>query len=183
MQFRSTITRSAAALLVVTATAAAQKPHSVELGIDGGIGFRSASGTSTVTQINLPVQLFRIGFMMSDGVSFEPSGALNYFKGTGSSTLTNLNASLLFHLSTNAARSRAYVRPFLGFISSSFTSSSGVSSSTTQLDLGAGIGVKVPVSDRFGTRWEANVTRVLNSGNLASYTAVNLLAGLSFFIN
>ena len=59
----------------------------IELGIDGALSYESSDNVKT-TSITLPVTKFRVGFFVSDAVSFEPSLALQYSRTTFESSVT-----------------------------------------------------------------------------------------------
>jgi hypothetical protein len=94
--------------------------------------------------------------------------------GGGSASAYQIGLGLLYHLSTSRAASQMYVRPFIGL--------DGISdggSSVNAFAIGGGFGVKVPVGDRFATRFEGNLAHRSQSG--VSQNAIGLLAGLSVY--
>ena len=56
---------------------------------------------------------------------------------------------------------------------------SGDNGSDSAFSFGAGFGVKMPVGNRFASRFEANFAHASNNG--ASQNAIGLLAGLSVY--
>ena len=166
----------AAAVLAMSAQTvraqATQAGNPVELGIDAVIA--TTLGSTKVTTISIPSGEFRIGFFTSDNLSIEPRVGINSISGTGS-TFTAYKAELgvLYHL--DRATSGVYIRPFAGF-----TGYSGGGSST-QGDVGIGVGTKIPFADRLATRLEANYMHGFSSNSGASENQLAASIGLSFF--
>lgn len=158
------------ALALSASAAVAQPSRPLELGIDAGVTV--GLGDNSVTVVDIPAQAFRIGFPMNSNVSIEPKLGLTLITGEGD-TFTSYRAEvgLLYHL--NTLRSGTYVRPFLGLTGFS----SGDTDETHGL-IGGGVGIKVPLRDRIGSRFEANLAHSFGDG---SFNQIGLLAGLSFF--
>jgi len=96
------------------------------------------------------------------------------FEGGGSLTTYGVGLGMLYHFSTSRAAKQMYVRPFIGL-----DGFSGSGNSDSAFNFGGGFGVKVPVGDRFASRFEANLSHASNNG--ASQNAIGLLAGLSVY--
>lgn len=157
-----------------------------EIGMDGGLGFQSTSGQPTTTLLGLPVQSVRFGFYSSSQLEWEPFGSLNYMHQSGNSgSSLGLGMGALYHFSPDRTQNQFYVRPFIdvNHASNSFAQN-GVTTtqSTTQWGLGAGFGIKMPLMDRIGSRFEVNFEHRLADGQVApSYDQFGLLAGLSYY--
>jgi hypothetical protein len=173
-------------LLVLTVAAsaivapAAKAQHSqrsstpIELGVDGGIIFELDTPRATVLEI--PFQAVRIGFVVSDKLELEPRFNLNSVHGGGvSATTYNFELGVLYQPAGDRLGKGLYGRPFVGI---NGTSGSGLGSSSNGY-LGAGLGLKLPFSDRrLATRLEANYAH--GFGN-TGFNALSVLFGLSFF--
>ena len=165
----------AAALALVSSIASAQDPRPLELGIDAGVTF--GLDDPNVTVIAIPIQAFRIGFLMTERVSIEPVFSLNSVRADGDH-ITAYSAAVGFPYHFGTFRSGPYLRPFVGVTGVSGTDLEGVS----QLFLGAGIGVKIPVIDsRLAWRLEANFAHAFDDGDVEGGSQIGLRAGLSFF--
>ena len=180
---RRVLSFAALSLIAIASTASAQRTTrsssmasvnpSPELGVDAGLQFTLDDPKTTSFQI--PIQGIRVGFFLSPEISLEPSLRLNYtsFDG-GHLTTYGLGLGMLYHFSTSRAANQMYVRPFIGL-----DGISGDGGSDSAFSFGAGFGVKVPVGNRFATRWEANFSHASNNG--ATQNAIGLLAGLSVY--
>jgi hypothetical protein len=165
------------AIAATSAVANAQRARGsnpIEFGIDGGlvIGLESP----TVTVLSLPVQDFRMGFILNNTWEAEPRFGLNSIRSNGNSLTTyQLSLGVLWHPGHNPTGKGIYVRPFLGVAGISV---SGGGSNSNGI-LGIGLGAKLPFSDRrLATRLEANLANALGDGG---GTQLGLLFGLSFF--
>jgi hypothetical protein len=165
----------AGALALISSAASAQDPRPLELGIDAGVTF--GLDDPNVTVIGIPVQNFRMGFMMNDRVGIEPSIALNSIRADGDNFTTYSAAvGVLWHFTS--FRSGPYFRPFIGVSGFSGDEIDGVS----QVFVGAGIGLKIPVVDgRLAWRLEGNFAHAFDDGDVEGGSQIGLLAGLSFF--
>ncbi|MES2178770.1 MAG: outer membrane beta-barrel protein [Gemmatimonadota bacterium] len=167
-----------AMLVALSAPVLAQQGAPVELGMDATLS--TSLDSPHRTGFALPASRIRIGFENSPSVSIEPAGSLELSKvGSSSATILILDVGALFHFSADRTASRTYVRPFVGFGTSSVSSSS-TSNSTTNLRVGAGLGAKIPMSNRLASRFEATVTSTASSGS-GAHSELSLSAGLSFF--
>jgi hypothetical protein len=100
--------------------------------------------------------------------------SLQYAHVSGTSiTLLDVQLGVLWHLSTDPARSSVYVRPFFGHTHAGGSFGSGDASS-----LGAGIGVKIPQGDRLAIRLEGGYQHSLDDDMSSQIFA---LLGISFF--
>ena len=172
----------AVALCAAASSAEAQRSTrrestSVELGIDGGVMFSLDDPKTSI--VSLPIQDFRIGFLVSPTWELEPRFNLNSIHGGGASVTTySFEAGVLYQPSGDRVGKGLYVRPFLG-VTGVKASGGGASASTNNGFGGAGVGLKLPWDDRrLATRLEANYTHGFgdSGGN-----AIGVLIGLSFF--
>ena len=154
----------------------------IELGVDASIG---TDDLTDATSIQVPLQRLRVGFFVSPRLSVEPGLVLTHTSGDGVSfTSFGGDVGLLAHLTgVPTGRTRTpgvFVRPFVGLSRSSFDIDAGTSGSTTQANVGAGLGVKLPVGDRLAWRLEGAYTRALKTDDLPAINAFALTVGLSF---
>jgi len=179
---RRVLSFAALSLIAIASTASAQRTTrgsmasanpSPELGVDAGLQFTLDDPKTTSFQI--PIQGIRMGFYVSPAISIEPSLRLNYtsFDG-GHLTAYGVGLGMLYHFSDSRAANQLYVRPFIG-IDGVSTEGGGDSA----FSFGAGFGVKMPLGNRFATRWEANFAHASNDG--ATQNSIGLLAGLSVY--
>jgi hypothetical protein len=166
-------------LAITAPTANAQRSSRgstpIELGIDGGVLF--GLDAPRATAVILPLQDFRIGFLVTDKLELEPR--FNFIAAhTAGFTATSytLEFGVVYQPSGDRVGNGFYGRPFFG-IDGSSVSGGGGSSSTGFA--GLGFGLKIPFSDRrLATRMEANYAHAF--GN-AGGNQIGLLLGLSFF--
>jgi hypothetical protein len=146
----------------------------IELGIDGGIIFGLDAPRATV--VTLPIQDFRIGFLVTDNVAIEPRFNLNSIHVSGATvTSYNLELGIVYQPAGDRVGKGLYGRPFIGVNGDHVTGQP----STSNGYLGLGVGVKIPFSDRrLATRMEANYAHGFNNGG---GNLIGLLFGLSFF--
>jgi hypothetical protein len=179
---RRVLSFAALSLIAIASTASAQRTTrstmasanpSPEIGVDAGL--QSTLDDPKTTSFQIPIQNIRMGFYVSPVISLEPSLRFNYSKFADVSVTTyGVGLGLLYHFSPSRTANQMYVRPFIGL-----DGISGEGSSDSALSFGAGFGVKVPLRDRFATRFEANLAHSSNDG--ASQNAIGLLAGLSVY--
>jgi len=68
----------------------------IELGVDGGILFGLDAPRTTV--VALPIQSFRVGFLVTDNLAFEPRAAINSIHGNGASVTTyDFQMGVVYH--------------------------------------------------------------------------------------
>jgi Outer membrane protein beta-barrel domain len=168
------------AVVALSSPALAQKQSPVEFGIDGALSYGLDS--PHVTQVSIPVQRLRIGFFVSPAVSIEPSAAFSRNSVSGSSaTSLDLGVGALFHLGTVRDGALPYLRPFVEFNHTSFDEDQFGSSSFTSTALGAGVGVKIPIANRFAWRLEGAAAHTLEHDGVKLSTALLAFFGFSFF--
>ena len=169
-----------AVALAVTAPAANAQRSSrgstpIELGIDGGVLF--GLDAPRVTAVILPLQDFRIGFLVTDKLELEPSFNFNAARSAGvTATSYSFEFGVLYQPAGDRVGNGFYGRPFIGIDGSSVSGGGGSNSSGFA---GFGLGLKIPFSDRrMATRMEGNYTHAF--GNAGS-NLLEFLLGLSFF--
>jgi hypothetical protein len=148
----------------------------VELGLDAGVSFNLSD--PNVTTISIPVQDLRAGFFLSDAVSLEPRIALNYLKVEDSDALTTITLAVggLYHFHADRTRAQPYVRPFAGLAYIDVGPDS-----ETQFSAGGGIGIKLPMAERFAARLEGAYVHGFETDALLGSDAINLTVGFSFY--
>jgi hypothetical protein len=166
------------ALVLAAPGAKAQRQHAsnpIELGIDGGILF--GLNTPRTTVVALPVQSFRVGFLVSDNLALEPRVAINSIHGGGASVTTyDFQLGVVYQPDGDRVGKGLYGRPFLGV---SGLSVSGAGGNNNSGYMGLGLGLKLPFADRrLATRMEANYEHGFSGGGS---NLIGLLLGLSFF--
>jgi hypothetical protein len=146
----------------------------IELGIDGAILFGLDNPHATV--LVLPLQDFRIGFIVSDKLEIEPRFNLTSVHSGGvSATDYAFQLGVLYQPAGDRAGKGVYGRPFVGISGSSGT---GFASDNSGL-MGLGLGLKIPFSDRrLATRLEAEYAHGFSNGGT---NVIGVLFGLSFF--
>jgi hypothetical protein len=167
------------ALAICASAAAAQNSapagKTVELGIDAVIA--TTLGGDKYTTVAIPNADFRVGFYVNNNLSIEPRVAINSVSG-GGSTYTAYKGELgvLYHfVPSTRVGAGPYVRPFAGFLGESGDGSQ------TQLDLGVGVGTKIPFGDRMATRIEANYAHLSSTDYDNSVNQLAFSIGISFF--
>lgn len=193
---RTTIASLAVAMTLPAAAvaqdAAPKKP--IELGIDAAIA-RETQGSQKITSLVLPVSRLRVGFFLTDAVSLEPAIALSYFHVSNDSDISgfdrsssgfnyDLDVGLLYHFRTDRTKAQPYVRPFLGlrgFSTSNDAPNNDFPDSGTQVSFGAGLGYKIPLASRVGTRLEVAYSHAGENEPVFSKTnRIFLSLGLSY---
>jgi hypothetical protein len=166
------------ATLVFATPAEAQRQRTstpIELGIDGGLLFGLDAPRTTV--VALPVQSFRVGFLVTDNLALEPRVGINSIHGGGASvTAYDFQLGVVYQPDGDRVGKGLYGRPFIGV---SGVSVSGPGGNNTNGYLGLGLGLKIPFADRrLATRMEANYEHGFGGGGS---NVIGLLIGLSFF--
>ena len=146
----------------------------VEFGIDGGIIF--GLDDPTYTAVALPIQSFRVGFLMSDRLAIEPAIGLTSFRVSGAtSTDYVFQVGLVYSPAGDRVGKGLYGRPFIGIAGQT---NPGPNDDSNAL-MGLGVGLKIPFADRrLATRMELNHSHAFSD---PSTNAIGLLFGLSFF--
>jgi hypothetical protein len=171
---------AASAFLVGRAHAQSTAPRPIEVGVDGGIAHGISTGTTVLT---LPGQQLRVGFFRSDVVSIEPALALNYGRGRRFNSLAvRGELGVLYHLAPDRTARQPYLRPFVGLDFSRFETKDGPGGQATDgssgnVEFGAGVGVKLPVTSRLTVRVEGSYSR----SGLSGWGVLGLSTGISFY--
>lgn len=180
--------KSATLALLLSAALPTQASAQIELGIDvSSIGVESWSfeggPTRTITQMSVespPASLrtFRVGFFVSDKVSVEPKISLDYSKYEGSDSNSDLTLSLgvLYHFTPERQRSQGYIRPV-----GSIIYADDHYGSRSQVSLGIGLGVKLPIMGQLAARLEAQYAHRFRNDDFATVNSLTAVFGFSFF--
>jgi hypothetical protein len=160
--------------LIPILLAAQRRP--VELGVDGGLGLNFNG--RTLTTFSVPIQSLRVGFMVSNNVSIEPSTAINILKLEGSEAIATISLSLsgLFHFTPDRSTAQAYFRPQAGL---NFITGGGESAS--QFGAGGGFGVKMPVADQIAIRLDGSFVHSFENDDFAASNGIAATVGFSVF--
>jgi hypothetical protein len=179
--YRSVGTAIVCSLLLVGQGSAQGRP--IELGIDLGIEFgihdaEFVDETIHTTRIWIPLAYFRVAFYESDQVWIEPRMTLLFLNAEGaSSTVLKFVVGFGLDFQADATRARPYIHHFGGFLNVDSSEGDGA----TQMLLGGGLGVKVPMAERLASRLEGGVSYSFESDGLASGFGIYLTFGFSFF--
>ncbi len=150
----------------------------IELGIDAGLSVVIIDDLDeSISNFDIPIQAFRVGFFATARCSVEPRFALaSTEEGDYRFTTINFGIAGHFHSSADRDQARFYFGPSIGL--SHFRVSSIAES---QMSVGGDIGMKAPVLDRLATRFEVSVDRWFETDRFRGLTQVTLSVGLSFF--
>ena len=153
----------------------------IELGIDVlslGVAISSAFGqTTTATALSVPVKTFRAGFFVGDQVSVEPRISFDYFKFEDTSVAhVTLSLGALYHFTPERQSSQVYLRP-VGSIS--FVAFGDQTAS--QVFLGVGLGVKLPMLGQLASRLELEYAHGFDNDDFANVNSLAAVFGFSFF--
>lgn len=167
------------AVLAMSSSARAQKESPIELGLDAAFSYGMDS--PHVTTVSIPIQRLRVGFFVSPTVSIEPAFGLSHSSESGDSfTQFDVGAGALFHFNSSRSEMQPYVRPFVDVVHTTvgFVGGSGGFTATS---LGAGVGTKIPIANRFAWRLEAALARTLEHDNVKAANQLSAFVGFSFF--
>jgi hypothetical protein len=161
----------ALALLLPTSTLRAQSGAPIEWGVDAAV---TVSFDPTVTIVSIPRSHVRAGFFISPSLELEPRFGLVSVSASGDRvTQTQLELGMLLHFDTSRLDTQPYLRPFVGL-----QSVSGAGPSSTNGDVGVGLGIKIPIGSRFAFRPEANYRHVFGDVDDDQF---QVLAGFSVY--
>ncbi len=178
LMIKRVVVLSATLLVALAPSANAQRSRGdsrpIEFGIDGALLF--GLDNPKVTALAIPIPVFRVGFLMTDKVALEPRLQLSSIHAGGqTATAYGIELGVVYSPNGDRVGNGLYGRPFIG-ISGQSVSGGG---STSNGEVGLGIGLKIPFADRrFATRWEANYAHGFGTPGT---NAIGLLFGLSFF--
>ena len=158
-------------LIALSSIAHAQQGSPVELGLDALYSYSTDS--PHLSTLVVPFSRVRAGFAISPNLTLEPSAALSHFSAGGAdATNFTIGAGLLYHFNADRSAVQPYVRPFVEYAHSTATGAPNLSNSS----VGAGLGVKIPVTERFKWRLEAGYAASNHSSS-----GIRVLAGFSIF--
>jgi hypothetical protein len=148
----------------------------IELGVDAT--FDMSAGASTTSRLSIPGRGFRVGLFVSDWLSIENRMALVRFKTEGFDAATNLSLQVsgVIHFSPDRNQAQAYMNPTVGLRSSFRGDASG-----SQLELGCGVGVKIPVANYLSVRLEAGYWYGSENEDFDKSNLITVKAGVSLF--
>jgi hypothetical protein len=183
------------ALLASIANAQRQQNSTlVELGIDASFARQSFHSepnragqeiTTNVNTIDIPLGVIRAGFFLTPNIALEPAFGLHYeHVGEVSTSGTVFDVALPIYLTGTRRENQIFIRPVVGLnhISSDATSTNDVDRSDTQINVGVGLGIKMPLSDRFAARFEAQYRHAPKSDERSAYDQIAALAGISVYV-
>jgi len=171
----------ATAILAVALPCAAQAQNPIEVGIDGALG--TTFDSPRITSLAIPVNQLRVGFFTSPRISIEPFGSLDYGSIEDSHfTSVDFGVGALYHFGAARSAPQPYVRPFLQLDHKSTSSDFG-GGGTTAFALGGGVGVKLPIANRFAWRLEAALAHTFEQDNVRASNSLFGIFGLSVFIH
>lgn len=157
--------------------AAQQSNGPIEIGMDAMLSrqsFKTDFGTSSATIFQVPLQQIRVGFPMTPTISLEPALGYTHVSGEGSSSDSfSGELGLLVHFNENRKQPQGFVRPLIGL-------DDKVLDAGTHFTVGAGLGMKVPATDRIAGRFELRYKHQFESDGVSG-NLFGLAAGLSFF--
>lgn len=183
--------------LVIAPVTHAQRQNTtlVELGIDASFARQSFHSepdrngrevTVNVNTIDIPLSVIRAGFFITPTIAIEPAFGLRYQSiGDANSSETIFDIGLPIHLSENRRENQIFIRPVVGLthVSTDESTSVGdVHTSDTQVNFGVGLGIKIPLSDRFAARFEAQYRHAPKSDERSAYNQIAALAGISVYV-
>ena len=171
-----TLVASSMMLAALPALSLAQSQGSVEFGLDGGITLLSTDDDDNLLTIDIPVQSFRVGFLITESFEIEPSlGLVSYSYSGHTHSLMNLNIDAAYNFVSGTG-------PSIPFVAGGIRLST-VSNSTpgSQLGFGASAGAKIQAGDRLFVRLEFAIDRYLESDELSAEWRFAGLIGISFY--
>ncbi len=170
-------TRLAGITMVLTLSLAAApraaQSAGLELGADVGAGLMFGGG-STVFSLTTPTSI-RVGVPVGERMSIEPRFLLSLVTGEGE-TVTGIDLTPAFMLAFSEARRGPYVAllPQVTYVSA-------FDESSTQFGLGAGIGLRMQQTERFGFRIEGQFIHSFENDDFIDTNELNALIGFTFF--
>jgi hypothetical protein len=164
------------------AVARSQATLPYELGVDGTVirrfetfEGRGIKSTSDFTSVSLPVNAIRVGLFVTRQIELEPS--LSYMRvSTGGDSFSQIDLSIAapLYFTPDRTKSQFFVRPVVGLLK--VTGNDGA-----QVNVGAGLGVKIPIDRRIATRLEAEYRHGNQAGAESSYNQIGLILGFSVY--
>jgi len=160
--------------LSCVATAGAQTPpKAIEIGMDGQA--LVTTGDTASVSLRIPASVIRVGFPLSDRAQLEPAASL-YFAHAGSDNVSEvaLGAGVLWNFSQDRTRPQWYARPFVNL-----PIESGYGITDYQAELGAGIGLRLPMTSMLSWRFEAHAGHYFARNGHPPGTEIGFSFGLS----
>lgn len=148
----------------------------IELGVDATFDMSLMNGTTSV--LSIPGRGVRLGVFVSDLVSIENRIALVRIKTEGVDAATNLSSQVsgVIHLTADRNLVQGYVNPTIGLRSSFLGETSG-----SQMEVGCGMGIKMPLADYLSVRLEAGYWYGSENEDFDKYDLITVKAGISLF--
>jgi hypothetical protein len=185
---------SAVTTLIVPTARAQQRSTLVELGIDASFAHDwlhsepDRAGREITTNVNtmdIPLGVIRAGFFITQTFSIEPAFGLRYQRvGDLSTSETVFDIGVPIFFSPDRRENQIFVRPVVGLnYASSHVSDTGPNSSDTQFNFGVGLGIKMPMSDRFAGRVEVQYRHGPSSDHRETFDMIAALAGVSVYVH
>lgn len=160
--------------LTTMAAPLAAQSRGLELGADVGAGLMFADG-STLFSLNTPTSI-RVGIPVGEKMAVEPRFLLSLTSGEGE-TVTSIDITPAVMLALGPdARQGLYVTllPQLRY-------ASAFGESASQFGAGAGVGVRIRKTERFGFRVEGQFLHNFENDDFFGTNELNALLGFSFF--
>jgi outer membrane protein with beta-barrel domain len=194
LTLRLAVLVSAVTTLIVPTAHAQHRITLVELGIDASFAhdwFHSEpdrTGREVTTNVNtmdIPLGVIRAGFFITQTFSIEPAFGLRYQRvGDLSTSETVFDIGVPIYFSPDRRENQIFVRPVVGLnYASSHISDTGPNSSDTQFNFGIGLGIKMPMSDRFAGRVEVQYRHGPKSDHRQTFDMIAALAGVSVYVH
>jgi hypothetical protein len=166
-------------LLAAAAAAQAQRqaPYPYEIGVDGTIARRdySRGNPSGVTTVSLPVNTLRVGMFVTNQIELEPSLSFQRISvGDEDHSQIDFSVAAPLYFTPDRTKSQVFVRPVVGLFHLS-------DPSATQVSVGAGLGIKLPIDSRISARFEAEYRHGNESDDIVAYNQFGLILGLSVY--
>ena len=148
----------------------------IELGAD--VSFDMSAGNGTTSVLSIPNQSIRMGVFVSDLVSIENrvSARRVAMEGFDASTSLSLQMSGVIHFTRERRVPQGYVNPTIGL-----QSSIRGNSSSAQLLMGCGAGVKVPIADLVSSRFEVGYWYGSENQEVERFDTVTVKIGVAVF--
>jgi hypothetical protein len=184
---------SAITALVAPVARAQRQATLVELGIDASFAHQwlhseidrnGREVTTNVNTIDLPAGVIRAGFFITQTFAIEPAFGLRYQRvGDVSASETVFDIGVPIYLDPNRRESQIFIRPVVGLTYvSTHVSDVGPNTSDTQFNFGVGVGIKMPISDRFAGRVEVQYRHGPESDHRPTFDLLAALAGISVYV-
>ena len=169
-------------LLTAAASAHAQRQASYpyEIGVDGTIARRSYDGenglaSSSVTTVSLPANTLRVGLFITNQIELEPALSFQRINaGDNDYTQVDFSVAAPIYFTPERTKPQLFVRPVVGVYHVSHPD-------VSQVNVGAGFGVKLPIDSRISTRFEAEYRHGNGGDEFRSYNQIGLIIGLSIY--